>query len=256
MNANTILHNALTNEYGPSAGNFAITVCARQLAFRLESQGFKARTDKSDTNGAPNPLDGSSAFDAALSIDVPGIDFQAKPRPFDTDAACKGLAATMLLAVDARKIPLEYGRLPSENAFAGYFSTPSDWLARKVEYHKPRLIREAQESGFTFKASVEAIQKNADAKVAEYVAFATAIARDMAAAIKVHVSALKTRSREELAEVVCDSFTALGMDPREELKGAGNALLKAKRERYERGEKTATPQPGMLAMLKACGCDL
>jgi hypothetical protein len=212
--------------------------------------------NKADTNGAPNVRDGASAFDAALSIDVPGIDFQTQPQPFNAHAACRGLAACMLLAADAKKIPLEYGRVPADGAFNGYFSTPSDWLARKVDYMRPKLEREAEENGFTFKATAEAIATQKAAKVAEYTDYCTAIARDLAQAIKSSVVALKTADRQTLAETVHESFESLGMKPADEIKGAGNALMNAKRERYARGEKTAVPQPGMLALLKAAGCEI
>ncbi len=236
--------NALNLVYGPSASNFALTVLARQVAFYMESRGFTTVTSKQPEK---------PAFDEALDIGVPLLDGHKEKPAFDMDAAATAYACCLTLAADALNRPLEYGRKPNAESLARYFSQPSDWLQRKIEYWTPRFKADAEKTGTTFGASVEAIAGNAAAKLAEYVAHTTTIAKTMAGSIKVASREIKNTDREEIVVTLFDKLAIMGVSPDEETRSAGEAMLRIKKQQFERKEKVSTPQPGVLKYFSDLG---
>jgi hypothetical protein len=244
--------NALNATYGPSARNFCITVCARQIAFLMESRGFSRKASTTE-----NPSGEAVAFDESLSVGLPGFDGQdTKPAAYSNELAAEAYSCCMLLASDALRVPLEYGRIPKPESLSRYFSNPGEWLSRKVQYHKPRLEREAAENGAIFGATAEGIAKNTAAKVQEFTDWATGIAKQQAAAIKLYSKTHSKDDAEDLATTVIESMLALGVDPDTETKGAASALLRIRKEAFERGEKVTMPQPGMLSLFHDLGVSI
>lgn len=254
MNATTKTSDALNLNYGPSASNFALTVLARQTSFMFESKGFTTVIDKSDTNGAPAGNGDTPLFDETLSLANPLMDgLERKSKKFNLDAASTAYAACLILAADALNRPLEYGRKPQPESLARYFSQPSDWLQRKIAYHAPRITKAEQEKGSVFGASKESMEARAKAQVTEYKATAETIARTMAASIKVASRKLQNEDREEVIIQLMDALSEIGINADEEVKSAGEALLRIRKEQFERGEKVSTPQPGMLKLFSDLG---
>lgn len=245
---------ALNLTYGPSAANFALTVLARQTSFLFESKGFTTVTDKSDTNGAPKGDGDTPVFDESLSLSNPLMDGQEfRSKKFDMDAASTAYAACLILAAEALNRPLEYGRKPTPESLARYFSQPGDWLHRKIGYWTPRIASEVKEKGGVFGATAESMEAQTKARVAEYTAHVTTIAKTMAGNIKVASRKLQSEEREEIIIQLMDAIKTLGINADEEIKAAGEALLRIRKEQFQRGEKVSMPQPGMLALFKDVG---
>lgn len=258
MNAiTTKTSDALNQVYGPSAANFALTVLSRQISFCFESKGFTTVIDKSDTNGGPTGDGDTPVFDETLSLANPLMDgLERKSRKFNMDAASTAYAACLILAADALQRPLEYGRKPTPESLARYFSQPTDWLMRKIAYWQPRITKQEQDKGSVFGASKESIEQRVAAQVAAYKATAETIARTMAASIKVASRKLQNEDREELIIQLMDAVKDLGINADDEVKNAGEALLRIRKEQFERGEKVSSPQPGMLKLFADLGVAL
>lgn len=254
MNATTKTSDALNLKYEASAANFALTVLARQISFTFESKGFTTVIDKSDTNGAPAGDGDTPTFDETLSLANPLMDgLEQKSKKFNLDAASTAYAACLILAAEALNRPLEYGRKPQAESLARYFSQPSDWLARKIAYWTPRITKTETDKGSVFSASKESIDARVKSQVAAYKATAETIARTMAASIKVASRKLQSEDREEVIVQLMDAVREIGLNADEEVKNAGEALLRIRKEQFQRGEKVSTPQPGMLKLFADLG---
>jgi hypothetical protein len=249
---NSYAYAALRNEYQASARNYVLTVLGKQVAFRLESKGFSRRTEKADTNGAPVSQD-DPLFDASLNCLNLGIDGVEKQKPFNASLACEVYGAILVLVADALRTPLEYGRLPDAESFGAYFSQPGHWLASKVKYHTPRMTEEARKLGATYGASADAIKRNADAKIEEYKAWATGVAKEMAATIKLSSKTFQHADTEEIVSFIEEHAPDIGIMLDTELKFAGEALRSSRKAKFERGERTSAMQPGMLKLLTDVG---
>jgi hypothetical protein len=246
-----ILHEALTRQYGPTAFNFSLSVIARQVAFKLSSKGFKAPSQKSDTNGAPKSEE-SPLFDCSLDA-LPGIDFTEKVKPFPVETACTIYGMTLLMLSETLHVPLEYGRNPDDGpeGLRKYWSTPDQWAKEKAAYITTITDREAAELGATYGASAEAIERNKAAKRDETNARVGGIAKGMAQQINHAVRTNHHTTTEDMIEYMEEHLPELGLSADVELKGAGEALMRIRKAAYEKGEKSAAPQPGLLAMFKA-----
>lgn len=254
MNATTKTSDALNLVYGPSAANFAMTVLARQVSFAFESKGFTTVIDKSDTNGEPKGDGDTPVFDETLALSNPLMDgLERKSKKFDLDSASTAYAACLILAAEALNRPLEYGRKPQAESLARYFSQPSDWLQRKVAYWTPRITKTEQDKGSVFSASQESIDARVKNQVAEYKRTAETIARTMAASIKLASRKLQSEDREEVIIQLMDAVKNIGIDADSEVKSAAEALLRIRKEQFQRGEKVSTPQPGMLKLFADLG---
>lgn len=251
---NSIPFNALRGQYGPSARNFVWSVAARQTAFCLQSRGFSPdKAQPADTKGAPKS-DEACAFDAALSVGIPTVDMAGETTvTFPRAAACECYAIECVMVADLLNADLEYGRKPKPESLSRYLSNPQQWLAEKIAYHAPRLSRTAAEQGATFGATAEAITKAANAKVAEYTAFAHARAVDLAQTIKGAIHRHNARDFDDLVKDLEENLNTVGIMLAEEVQGAAKAMLKSRREAFTRGEKVTMPQPGVLKMFADLG---
>lgn len=256
MNANANLqsvpYNALRGDYGQSATNFVWSVAARQLAFALQSQGFIQKKQTADTQGAPKS-DEAPSFDAALSIGIPTVDMVQTTVTFDRDRACEVYAIACVMVSDLLTRDLEYGRKPKPESLSRYLSSPAQWMQEKIQYHTPRISKDAREQGATFGATAEAITANVNAKVEEYRAFAHRCAADMANAIKSTAARLQSTDWPELVEMLEEGCADLKVSLHDEVIGAAKALIRIRREAYECGEKVTMPQPGVLKLFADLG---
>lgn len=251
--ASPILRQALTRHFGPTAYNFALSVTARQVAFKLSSKGFATRKQDSDTQRAPKSEE-APVFDCSLDA-LPGIDFTEKAKPFPTETACELYGITLLQLAATLPVPLEYGRTPDDgpDGLRKYWSTPNQWAQEKAAYITAITDREATEQGATYSASAEAVKKQQAARAAETNARVGGIAKNMAQQINHAVKVWGLRDDAEMIDFIEEHLPDLGLSGDAELKGAAAALMKIRKAAYERGEKQAAPQPGMLAMFAALG---
>jgi hypothetical protein len=251
--ASPILRAALNREFGPTAFNFALSVTARQVAFKLSSKGFATRKQTSDTNGAPKS-DEAPMFDCALDT-LPGVDFTEKAKPFPTEVACEVYGMTLLMLSETLHVPLEYGRTPDDgpDGLRKYWSTPGQWATEKARYLKSITDREAAELGATYGATADAIAVNQKAKADETNARLAGIAKNMSQLINHAVKVHATTDTASMIDFIEENLPELGLTGDAELKGAAEALFKIRKAAYERGEKSSAPQPGLLAMFKQLG---
>jgi hypothetical protein len=243
---------ALSANYGPTARNYVLTVLAKQIAFTLESKGFSRKATNSDTNGAPRTEE-APVFDESLDCLVPMMDGIEKPKQFDVATYCEIYGAVLVLAADALKTPLEWGRTPDVKKFSAYFSQPSHWLKSKVAYWKPRLQKEERDLGMTYGSDAEIIEKRAAAKVAEYEDWATGVATQMAAMIKLQSKQLQQSDTTNIVEFIEERCSDAGFDLDKEVRFAGKAFMASRKTRYAAGEKLSAPQPGLLKLFGDLG---
>lgn len=244
--------NALRGDYGQSATNFVWSVAARQIGFMLQSQGFSQKKQPAGTTGAPKS-DEAPSFDVALSIGLPSVDGQDTTVTFDRNRTCEVYALCVAMVPDLLTRDLEYGRKPKPESLTRYLSSPAQWMQEKIQYHTPRISKDAREQGSTFGATAEAITANVNAKVEEYRAFAHRCAADMANAIKSTAARKGQTDFDELVSELEEGCADVGIKLHEEVAGAAKALLRVRREAYERGEKVTMPQPGILKLFADLG---
>jgi hypothetical protein len=243
---------ALSANYGPTARNYVLTVLAKQIAFTLESKGFSRKATNSDTNGAPKTEE-APVFDESLDCLVPMMDGIEKPKQFDVATYCEIYGACLVLAADAVKQPLEWGRTPDPEKFSAYFSQPGHWLASKVNYWKPRLEKEEAQVGATYGATTVIIQQRAAKKVAEYQDWASGVAKQMAAMIKLQSKQLQQSDAADIVEFIEERCSDAGFDLDKEVRFAGKAFMASRKTRYAAGEKLSAPQPGLLKLFGDLG---
>lgn len=251
--ASPILRAALSRAYGPTAFNFALSVIARQVAFKLSSKGFATKKQQSDTNGAPQS-DETPIFDCGLDT-LPGVDFTEKARPFPTEVACEAYGMTLLLLSETLHVPLEYGRTPDDGpeGLRKYWSTPGQWAKEKASYLSAITDRESAELGATYGSTPEAIAINQKAKRDETNERLGGVAKNMAQLINHSVKVHAQTDRDTMIDFFEEHLPELGLSPDLELKGAAEALFKIRKAAYEKGEKSSMMQPGQLAMFKDLG---
>lgn len=251
--ASPALRAALEREYGPTAHNFALSVIGRQIAFSLASKGFKKTPTPSDTNGAPQS-DQSPVFDVALDV-LPGVDFQEKSRPYPIEAACHAYAATLVMLSETMQVPLEYGRKPddSPDGLRKYWSTPGQWATEKADYRSRLSDKECEELGATYGATTEAIERQKAARRDEINADVLGTAQLMGGLINNSVRELKRTDTDDLIDIIEEVLPEINLSGDDELAGAAEQFMKARREAFAQGKKSKAPQPGMLALFARLG---